>query len=86
MLICIAHNFFTLTCFFIKRNQIIGMGNHLTNTNYSTIGNIKFIYTIKYYLTKPWQISIKNDRKRKNNAKLLVKQFLMQHQFFSKFS
>ena len=53
-------------------------GTNLTNINYSTIGNVKFIDKMNYY----WEISINNDKKRKNNAEFLVKQFLMQHQVF----
>ena len=59
-------------------------GTNLTNINYSTIGNVKFIDTMKYYLTSLGKLASTMTEKEKNNAKLLVKQFLMQHQFSSK--
>ena len=59
-------------------------GTNLTNINYSTIGNVKFIDTMKYYLTSLGKLASTMIEKEKNNAELLVKQFLMQHQFFSK--
>ena len=39
---------------------------------------------MKYYLTSPGKLPSTMTEKEKNNAKLLVKQFLMQHHFFSK--
>ena len=57
---------------------------NLTNIKYSTIGNVKFIDTMKYYLTGLGKLVSTMTEKRKNNAEVLVKQFLMQHQFFSK--
>ena len=57
---------------------------NLTNINYSTIGNVKFIDTVKYYLTGLGKLVSTMTKKEKNNAEVLVKQFLMQHQFFSK--
>ena len=59
-------------------------GTNLTNINYSTIGNIKFIDTMKYYLTSLGKLASTMTEKEKNIAKFLVKQFLMQHHFFSK--
>ena len=49
-----------------------------------TIRNVKFIDTMKYYLTSPGKLASTMTEKEKSNAKLLVKQFLMQHQFSSK--
>ena len=59
-------------------------GTNLTNINYSIIGNVKFIDTMKYFLTSLGKLASTMTEKEKNNAELLVKQFLMQHQFFSK--
>ena len=78
--------------FFVKRIRLsvwetkdINMGGtNLTNINYSTIGNVNFIDTMKYYLTSLGKLASTMTEKEKNNAKLLVKQFLMQHKFFSK--
>ena len=82
--------FFTLTGFFLKRDNVINMGNqrcymggtNQTNINYSTIGNLKFIDTMKHYLTRLGKLASTMTEKKKNNAELLVKQFLMQHQCF----
>ena len=57
-------------------------GTNQTNINYSTIGNVKFIDTMKYYLTRLGKLASTMTEKKKNNAELLVKQFLMQHQCF----
>ena len=59
-------------------------GTNLTNINYSTIRNVKFIDTMKYYLTSLGKLVSTMTEKEKNNAELLAKQFLMQHHFFSK--
>ena len=59
-------------------------GTNLTNINYSTIGNVKFIDTIKYYLTSLGKLVSTMTGKEKNNTEFLVKQFLMQRQFFPK--
>ena len=50
-------------------------GTNLTNINYSTIGNVKFIDTMKYYLTSLGKLASTMTEKEKNNAKLLVKNF-----------
>ena len=57
---------------------------NLTNINYLTIGNTKFIDTMKYFLTSLGKLASTMTEKEKNKAKLLVEQFLMQHQVFSK--
>ena len=44
---------------------------NLTNINYSTIGNVKIIDTIKYYLTSLGKLESTMTEKEKNNAKLL---------------
>ena len=91
MLACIAHTFFHFDMFFLLKGikllvwetKDINMGGtNLTNINYSTIGNVKFIDTMKYYLTSLGKLASTITEKEKNNADLLVKQFLMQHQFF----
>ena len=90
---CIAYNFFPSDMFFlltgirlsVRETKNINMGGtNLTNINYSTIGNIKFIDTMKYYLTSLGKLASTMTEKEKTNAKLLVKQFLMQYQFLSK--
>ena len=59
-------------------------GTNLTNINYSTIRNVKFIITMKYYLTLLGKLASTMTEKEKKQRQILVKQFLMQHQFFSK--
>ena len=59
-------------------------GTNLTNINYSTIRNVKFIITMKYYLTCLGKLASTMTEKEKKQRQILVKQFLMQHQFFSK--
>ena len=93
MMTCIAHNVFHFDMIFLLKGirlsvwetKDINMGaTNLTNINYSTIGNVKFIDTVKYYLTGLGKLVSTMTKKEKNNAEVLVKQFLMQHQFFSK--
>ena len=85
--------FFTLTCFFLLKGIRLSVwetkdlnmgGTNLTNINYSTIGNVKFIDTMKFNLTSLGKLASTMTEKEKNNTKLLVKQILMQHKFFSK--
>ena len=59
-------------------------GTNLTNINYSTIRNVTFIITMKYYLTCLGKLASTMTEKEKKQRQILVKQFLMQHQFFSK--
>ena len=79
MLACIAHTFFHFDMFFLLKGikllvwetKDINMGGtNLTNINYSTIGNIKFIDTMKYYLTSLGKLASTMTGKVKNNAKL----------------
>ena len=68
----------------VWESKDINMGGiNLTNINYLAIGNVKFIDTMKYYLTSLGQLASTMTEK-KYNAQPLVKQFVMQHQFFSK--
>ena len=52
-------------------------GTNLTTINYSTIGKVKFIDAMKYYLTSLGKLAWTMTEKEKNNTELLVKQFLM---------
>ena len=45
-------------------------GINLTNINYSTIRNVKFIDTKKYYLTSYGKLASTMTGKEKNNAEL----------------
>ena len=89
---CIAHNFFKFDMiFFIKaiilsvwRTKDINIGGkNLTDLNYASIDNFKFIDTMKYYQTSLGQLSeTLSDKEKENVAKLTV-QFLTDHDYFS---
>ena len=84
MLTCIAHSFFHFDMFFLlKRIRLwvwkakdINMGRtNLTNIDYSTIGNVKFIDTMKYYLTSLGKLLSTMTEKEKNNAEFQLNNF-----------
>ena len=91
MVPCIAHNFFKFDMiFFIKairlsvwRTKDINIGGkNLTDLNYASIDNFKFIDTMKYYQTSLGQLSeTLSDKEKENIAKLTV-QFLTNHEYF----
>ena len=92
-LTCIAHNFFHFDIFFLLKGIRLSVletkdismgGTNLTNNNYWTIRNVKFIDTMKHYLNCLGKLVSTMTEKEINNVELLVKQFLMQHQFFQK--
>ena len=77
MLTCIAHNFFHFDMFFllkrirllVRKAKDINMGRtNLANIDYSSIGNVKFIDTKKYYLTSLGKLLSTMTEKEKNNA------------------
>ena len=47
-------------------------GTNLTNINYLTIENVKFIDTMKHHLTGLGKLASTMTEKEKNNAELLV--------------
>ena len=89
---CIAHNFFKFDMiFFIKairlsvwRTKDINIGGkNLTDLNYASIDNLKFIDTMKYYQTSLGQLSeTLSDREKENISKLTI-QFLINYDYFS---
>ena len=93
MLTCITHNFFHFDVFFLLKGIRLSVwetkdinmgGTNLTNINYLTIENVKFIDTMKYNLTSLGKLASTMIEKEKNNAELLVRECLMQYQFFFK--
>ena len=54
-------------------------GTGLTNINFASIGNIKFIDTMKYYQTSLGNFASTLPDVEKNRVEVLTKQFLMQH-------
>ena len=92
MVPCIAHNFFKFDMiFFIKpirlsvwRTKDINIGGkNLTDLNYASINNFKFIDTMKYYQTSLGQLSETLSDKEKENIAELTVQFLTNHEYFS---
>ena len=56
----------------------------LTNINFASIGNVKFINTMKYYHTSLGKLASALTDIKKNRVEVLSKQFLMQHRYFPK--
>ena len=92
---CIAHNFLKFDMIFLLkairlsvwRTKDINIGGkNLTDLNYASIDNFKFIDTMKYYQTSLGQLSeTLSDREKENISKLTI-QFLMNHDYFSTIS
>ena len=89
---CIAHNFFKFDMFFfiksirlsVWRTKDINIGGkNLTEINYVSIDNFKFIDTMKYYLTSLRQLSETMSDKEKDNIAKLTVQFISNHDYFS---
>ena len=58
-------------------------GNNLTDINYASIDNFKFIDSIKYYQTSLGQLSETTDKNEKEKIRELTLQFLTNHDYFS---
>ena len=58
-------------------------GKNLTDINFATIDNFKFIDTMKYYQTSLAQLSETLSNEEKENFKQLTVQFLTTHDYFS---
>ena len=56
----------------------------LTNINFASIGNVKFIDTMKYYQTSLGKLALTLTDIEKNRVEVLTKQFLMEQRYFSK--
>ena len=89
---CIAHNFFKFDFYFILKNIRLSVwrtkdinigGKNLTDINFATIDNFKFIDTMKYYQTSLAQLSETLSDEEKENVKQLTVQFLTTHDYFS---
>ena len=89
---CIAHNFFKFDFYFFLKNIRISVwktkdinvgGKNLTDINFASIDNFKFIDTLKYYQTSLSQLSeTANDEEKEKIQKLTI-QFLTTHDYFS---
>ena len=89
---CIAHNFFKFDFYFFLKNIRLSTwrtkdlnigGKNLTDINFASIDNFKFIDTIKYYQTSLSQLSETADEKEKEKIQKLTIQFLKKHDYFS---
>ena len=88
----IAHNFFKFDFYFMIKNLRLSVlrskdvnigGNNLTDINYASINNFKFIDSIKYYQTSLSQLSETTDKVEKEKIRKLTLQFLISHDYFS---
>ena len=89
---CIAHNFFKFDFYFLLKNIKLSVwrtkdinigGKNLTDINFASIDNFKFIDTMKYYQTSLAQLSKTLTDDEKENIKKLTLRFLTTHDYFS---
>ena len=66
-----------------RTNDINIGGKNLTDLNYASINNFKFIDTMKYYQTSLGQLSETLPNREKENISKLTIQFLINHDYFS---
>ena len=89
----IAHNVFGFdVCFLLKGIRVsvwdtkdinIG-GSGLTTINFGTIGEVKLINTMKYFLTSLGRLAATLDPIKRERIEKLTIQFLTAHSYFSK--
>ena len=89
---CIAHNFFKFDFYFLLKNIRLSVwrtkdinigGKNLTDINFASIDNFRFIDTMKYYQTSLAQLSETLTDDEKENIKKLTLRFLTTHDYFS---
>ena len=89
---CIAHNFFKFDFYFLLKNIKLSVwrtkdinigGKNLTDINFASIDNFRFIDTMKYYQTSLAQLSETLTDDEKENIKKLTLRFLKTHDYFS---
>ena len=89
---CIAHNFFKFDFYFLLKNIKLSVwrtkdinigGKNLTDINFASIDNFRFIDTMKYYQTSLAQLSETLTDDEKENIKKLTLRFLTTHDYFS---
>ena len=89
---CIAHNFFKFDFYSFLKNIRLSVwrtkdinigGKNLTDINFASIDNFKFIDTLKYYQTSLSQLSETANEKEKEKIQKLTIQFLTTHDYFS---
>ena len=92
---CIVRNFFKFDMIFLLKGVRISVwntkdinihGNGLTHINFSNFGTqVKFIDTIKYYLTSLGKLASTMDEKGKKNVEKTTTQFLVNCPYFFEF-
>ena len=90
---CIAHNFFGFNMYFLikgirlsvweTKDTNIGRTG-LTNINFASIGQLKFIDTMTYFLSGLGKLAETLDPIEKERIEKLTVQFLTTHDYFSK--
>ena len=90
---CIAHNFFVFDMYFLIKGirlsvwetKDINVGRTgLTNINFASIGQVKFIDTMKYFFSSLGKLAETLDPIEKERVEKLTVQFLTTHDYFSK--
>ena len=90
---CIAHNVFGFDMYFLIKGirlsvwetKDINIGRTgLTNINFASIGQMKFIDTMKYFLSSLGKLTETIDPIEKERIEKLTVQFLSTHDYFSK--
>ena len=90
---CIAHNFFGFDMLFLIKEIRLSVwgtkdvnigGTELTNINFASLGSqVKFIDTMKYFLTSLGQLASTLGKVEKARVEKLTLQSLNQHGYFS---
>ena len=89
---CFAHNFFKFDFYFLLKNLRLSVyrtrdvnigGNNLTDINFASIDNFKFIDTIKYYQTSLGQLSETTNEIEKKKIRETTLEFITTHDYFS---
>ena len=89
---CIAHNFFGFDMYFLIKGIQVSVwrtkdinigGSGLTSINYANFGQMKFIDTMKYFLSSLGKLAETLDETEKERVEKLTMQFLTSHDYFS---
>ena len=89
---CIAHNFFGFDMYFLIKGIRVSVwrtkdinigGTGLTSINYANFGQMKFIDTMKYFLSSLGKLAETLDSTEKERVENLTIQFLSNHPYFS---
>ena len=87
---CIAHNFLCFDVYFLLKGIRVSVweinigGSGLTAINFGSIGEVKLIDTMKYFLTSLGRLAATLDPIERERIEKLTIQFLTTHSYFSK--